>query len=607
MKTHYNKNIMPYKLPKYIIYNILPKCNIIYGESISSVYLQLLLNINHKKNSKEWQIDKCWMQPNTIAKNLGYNVRTIYKNLNILQELELISIEKKGKLNLYCVENYNLNDIEEINKFNEKIKFNLLKYVDDINSIKWFENIDNKIYDDYLWIQDLVLLKQLLLNSEKMYKGSSLFFIHNFAISNINYVKNKKRTYIKRFSEEEMGNLCGVSQSTISRYISTMADNDFLKIDKNIVNKPMKIKLNIIKQKNKGVEKMENTNLSCPICGKKLIEEKSLNLHIARSKDEKHKLLNKLRKENLKSNINDIYENNIESFNQIKVVEPEVKENKINTTELVRYFYTIVGDSCKNWAKECTQVKNLIKSGCTVEDVKLTMDYLAKQGNFDLRFLNRSVTDAKLFYSYINDLNKNGTEAYLVNYFYSKLNVKVNEQTLINDVRKIKQTINSGSSYEETKRILDYMVSAKCTNINFIGNMKTQALLKMSNVNYGNNNPCFNDRTEYDIIRESLINGNYNIKKEIDQNKSSKLKEIAKDIFEKQEYSKKYNPFEWAYKIGLELDKDMYDLAKNRITNYFAVDELINRKTIPQTKKEALINFKDRLINWIENYDKKYC
>ena len=599
------KEVMPYKLPKYITNIILPKCNMVYSEVVSSVYLQLLLNVNHQKNCKDWQKNKCWLQPNTISKKLGYNVRSIYKSINILSNLGLIKCSKKEKLNLYEVVNCDLVDINLIHKFNDSINAILISKNSDANVVKYISDIDKFIDNKYLWIKDILLLKESLLYAESLYKGSSLFFVQNFALININCKKSNGNYHIKNMSEEKMAFLCGSSQSTVSRYISAMENNDFLITKKNVVNKPMKIKLNIINKSEKENNEMENNKLTCPICNKTCIELKSLNLHIGRCKDEKHVLLNKLRKENLNTSVYDLFINNKADFDSIK--ETKQEEIKVNTREIVKYFYDKIESTCLNWPKECTQVKNLLKAGNSVYDVKLTMDYLAKQGNFDLRFLNRSVMDAKLFYTYLEDINNEGTEAYLVKYFYDKINLSINEQTLINDVRKIKQTLNSGSSYEEVKLILDYMAHVKCININFIGNMKTQALLKMSKLNAGNSNPCFNDRSELDLIKEKLINGNYNINKETDPNRKNKVINIARNIFKNNEYCNKYNPFEWAYKIGLELDKENYLLAKSRITPNYYVDEFLSKKSIPANKKVQLINFKDRLNNWIDNYNKMYC
>lgn len=602
------KKIMPYKLYKYITNVVLPKCNMIYGESVSSVYLQLLLNVNRKSDCADWQKNKCWIQPTTMAKRLGYSVRTIYKSINILIELGLIKHSKKEKLNLYEVVEFDFENIDSLHEFNNQLNNILLDNIKDTNITSYVKNMDKYINSQYYWFTNISVLKDQLLHVESLYKGSSLFFIQNFITKGINYKKN--------LSEKKLAYRCGSSQSTVNRYISIISNDEYLTNEKNIVNKPMEIKLNKINKQKKENYDMEIQELTCPICNKTYLESKSLNLHIGKCKDEKHVLLKNLRKQNPNVSLSDLLINHKEEFDNINIVEEEIKgelekeskkqKNNINTRELVKYFYSNVGGSCQNWPKECSQIKNLLKSGKSIEDIKMTMDFLAKQGNLDLRFLNRSILDAKLFYSYLEDMNVEGTDAYLVKYFYDKIKLKINEQTLINDVRKIKQTLNTGSSYEEVKLILDYMVNVNCVNINFIGNMKNQALLKTPSLSI-KNNPCFYDRSEFDLIKEKLINGNYNINKETNPSKKDKIINIANNILKNNEYYDKYNAFEWAFKIGLELNEETYLLAKSKVKSDYYVDEFLNKKSTSPAQKMQLMEFRNKLNNWIDNYNKMYC
>jgi hypothetical protein len=48
------------KINKYIINLILPKCNLVFGKTFSSIYLQLLLNTNNDPESPNWKKNKCW-------------------------------------------------------------------------------------------------------------------------------------------------------------------------------------------------------------------------------------------------------------------------------------------------------------------------------------------------------------------------------------------------------------------------------------------------------------------------------------------------------------------------------------------------------------------
>lgn len=711
-----NKKSIYFSIPRYIPQLILPKVVMIHGEVISSVYFQLAVHINNQKNSKQWQKNSCWLKTKTISQNTGYNTRLINESLKTLQKLQLIDISKKGKLKIYTLKNNNLKTASEVISFNNKLESLLITTINKNQkdkSISKFEQLNsllklNNNFDylkDIFWLKDVSLIRQYLNESERIYKGSSLFFI-NFIASNV-FSENSENVFLENKSESEIAILIGNSQSTVSRYLQSYIENGILTIEKGNVNIPHLIKINVdfFYNKGKAVIQMSEKSIYCPICKKCFADNRSLSVHIAKTKEPKHTLLNHLKKQ-AKYHLNDInklYNKHKEDFDELdnlnddnikqaspsylnipckcnmsceecyknwkldfyndcsherkssfikefniidavseskeivkkeifkeEIISEKVKEDvseKIvseeevfeevvikkpkkvkkqdpdNAPGLVKYFYNLTGGTSPNWAKEASQVKNLLKKNVTPDDIRTTMDYLIMRGNIDLRFINRSVQEALLYEQYKNDLNVEGTEANIVKMYYDGLSLPINYQTLINDVQKIKETLNSGLSYEQTKLVVKYMIDIKCPTLNFIGSKRTEALTKANAINSVKNNPSFFDRDDLVIIKNDLINGRANLRK-INVEFKNKAEEMAKDILKSNTFSSKYTPLEWAWKIGLNLDSDLYTIASDlQKTRQLQLDIILNDPKISPQQKEAIIKAKEKFNNWVHQQE----
>lgn len=618
----------PLQISNYITKLILPKCNMVYSESISTVYFQILININNQKNCKKWQQNKSWIQPETIAKNTGYTTKTVLKCIKILNNLELITWTKKEKLNLYELKNEEFSSLDLFLEFNKKFNTNLLKEVKDNKVFKIKQKI-SKIEKHYqinknsylikkLWFSDINKIRSSINQAESIYKGSSLFFINNIATT----LLDEENDQLYDLSESKRALLNGSSQSTISRYISQYKLVNFLNVIENNINKPIKLSINELKKNEEKVvsKKMEN-KLICPICKKEFDEVRSLGVHISKTKDKKHTLLSHLKRQTKckPHDLEKLYLEYKEDFDLCieEVVEPKIKKTekeKVKTTQtsgesvpnLLKYFYSKTGGVSPNWGKECGQIKNLIKMGITSDDIKLTMDMLIRKGNIDLRFLNRSVNEAKMEQQYLNDTVVDGTEAYLVKMYYDGLGFPLNLQTLIRDVQKIKETINTGLTYDQAKMVVQYMIDIKCPTLNFIGTKRNEALTRATKLNAGKNNPSFFDRDDLVTIRSELSDGRYNLNKANDMFKND-AKLIAIKMFKEGNFSSKYSHLEWAFKVGLDLDKEMYRMAiELQKSKEFALDRLLRDRRLPDDKRRTMLRVKDNFYKWLEMYENRY-
>lgn len=675
----------PFIISNYMLYCILPKCHIVYGEVISSIYFQIAININNQKNANEWKRNKSWISIKSISKNTGYNIRIINKALKTLQYLNLITIDKqlKNKTIKFNLINNNFDSLLEFTIFNNNFnklllsKANKIQSMQNINLITNFEeslDIYNSNIVKKIMFNDINLLRKLLIEANNIYKGSSLFFITNIAPAIFQY--NNQEFTLQNISQEKRALKLGVSQSTISRYIEKYRDSNYISIINPCVNKPITLGLDagfVNKNLEKVVINNMNTKIICPICGKEFYENRSLGVHISKTKDSKHILLNYLKNQHKNSTIDSIYNEFKEEFielnnidmnheeNKVKVqakkceylnvpcsckmtckecyknwksdyyddcthqrkeafiqeclnkedkkltkvaskashdnITDEIKvtsskkakvttkNNTIRTPDLVKYFYNQIDGTSPNFAKECGQVKNLLKKN-TADEIKLTMDYLKRRGNMDLRFLNNSVKDALAEQQYLKDADISGTEANLVKMYYEGLGQQLNIQTLVRDVQKVKETINSGNSYEQVKLTIQYMVNTKCPTINFIGSKVNEAKTKNNTISI-KNNPAYYDRSALDMFRSLVINADTSLKNVSNDLKDDAIK-IVVELFKENKFTDELSHFEWAWIVGLNLDLEMYNIAQSTVTRGFSLDKMLqDSKTSSEDRKKA--------------------
>lgn len=699
---------VPFIIPHYIISLILPKCNLVYGEVLSSVYLQVALNINYQKNIHNWKQNKSWIRPEKIATNTKYNIRKVNEALKILKSLHLIDIqEQKNKKQKYNLMNNRLHTIEEIKNFNNFIESQLLKgknktktqeLITAFNTLNTTLNFPkNKYIGKNINFKDINILRIWLNESSEVYKGSTLFFLTNIAMTA--FECTEKDGLLLNLSQYERAIRLGTKQPTISRYVKSYIESGYLVVIENEVNKPLVLGLDpgfINKNLKKVVTNTMVNKIVCPLCNKEFYENRSLSVHISKTKDSKHILLNHMKMQRPNMDFINIYNELKEEFDRLDDIDMGHEENKVklqpktydylnipcdckmtckechknwkldyyndcthdrkmafikecgieeedkklikvasksntievtkedfdvikptkakkistgtNAPDLVKYFYSQINGTSPNFGKECGQVKNLLKK-YSADEIRTTMDYLKQRANTDLRFLNNSVPDALAIQKYLQDATVEGTEAYLVKMFYDGFGQPINVSSLVSDIRKVKEVMNSGRTYEQVKQGVQYMVEIKCAIFNYLAHKVTEAIMKGGNVvtmqKNIQNNPAYFNRDNSEIIKSQLLDGKPIIKKLDDTLRNEALK-MARELFAKGEFTDKFGHFEWAWRIGLDLDYEMYQIAKHTESKALVLDSVLSDPRLPEESRQKVINAKDSYQKWLKNQKMKF-
>lgn len=621
-----------FSIPKYILNVILPKCTIIHGEAVSSTYFQIALTVNNSEKAKSWQKGKSWIGLRTISKITGFNPRTVSIAVNVLKQLKLIEQTYHGRLKMFEIKNGHIVNVEEMIKFNNFVEYHLLfnlptkklesvkeKFNELNKKLHVFSPFHSKFLLKRTWIPDINNLRSSLIEAESIYKGSSLFLI-NLMNQQLLFKKEEKVSDNITISEKDRSLMIGCSQSTLNRYIVAYETANVITREKQ--NGLYQIKLNEPDNKNieSVVEDKMNNEIICPICDREMKNVRSFNLHLAKTNEPKHYMLNEFRREKRTPD----YEVTMMLFNQhkdtldslegiskdelkekrnsneeinISVPKKIVKEAKVKTEEikftefkdlpsipkpisedtspgLLKFFYDLNGQRSPNFGKESKQIKNLLvhkENPVSPDEIRVILKYMSRKGHMDIRFLNTSVNEALLEHQLLQDVDKDGTAAFLVKRFYDGFKMDINLQTFVREVQKIQETINSGLSFIETQVVIDFMIETDCNVLNFIGSKRNDALIKYRSQNKGvnldskgvnnfNNNPSFFDQDFLNILKDELAGGRTRLNK-IEDKYREEAEIIAKELFMKRKFSHKFIGFEWVWRVGLKIDKRMYDLA----------------------------------------------
>lgn len=478
-----NLNCSSINIPKYLIDLILPKCNLVFGKNFSSIYLQLIIHINNDINSPQWKKDKTWIGVNKISNIIGCNERTTSKMIKHMQDIGLVKKSYYGKLYMFSFKNHKIINMENIKEFNTHIENKLLSYAksEKIEKLKDKFIEINKIFNPfqgyYYQFKNVNVLRQCLHFSEKIQQGSSLMFIMFFAHYTLN--TNIEEIELQNLSEKERAIRLGCSQSTISRYLKSFKEGGYIDMISEFSKSPNKILINKNLQENQD-NVLKQEEFKCPICNKKVESLKKLRGHISRCKDDAHKYFRELLKNDEPITIeqlNEIFKINKDEIKKIKNKKDDSKQqvNKL-CRDLVRYFYGLTNTKCPSWPKEINIIKSHIKVDMHPDEVMEVMRYMSKRGYQDLTFFNNSINDALILCKCKNEINKEGSEAYLIKMYYKGMNQKMTDRIVLLAYKKIKELQNNGYDYVQIKTIVEYMIKTKCPNFNFIVTMSNEAL-----------------------------------------------------------------------------------------------------------------------------------
>lgn len=624
-------------MPNYIHKLILPKCNIVFGPYISSVYFQLFLNTCHDETIELWKYNKCWLAQETISKNINCARMTVNKMIQYLIKLDLVIQTKHLKHNVYELKNLDL-DENKLMLFNQILENKLLLIAQsqgkNINRIKQkFNELNLEIAFHSKGLSKFIKqtkftntnkIRNTIKKIEQNNNGITIYYINDVLFPN---------NHMQRYRAIRDG----ISQSSVSKYTKYCINNNLLKvIQSGGLGKNM-----YIQNVSNGIKNSE----ICPICKKVCNGKTGLLQHLSKNKENNHQNLYKMYKQlNDKTiNINDLYNDNKDKFTEMEIPYKNIKcencngncrlcykewkedfnscdnerkkafvkqekkymqfidnqkikekkkiekrNNPDNVSNLLRYFYDHTGTKSPNYSKECGQIKNLLKKNYTPDQIRLTMNYLIKRKNVDLRFLNRKIEEALLEDKYEKDIKVMNSASYLVKLFHDKLKTKLNKFNFVNEVNKIQMVLDEGYTPLEIKQTIKFMKNKDCKNINFLPNMIEEAIEEYKE----------NNKNELTFIENDL---KYNMIDllSIDKKYKNIALQKAKEIFIGKTYFKPYSKFEWAYLIKLNLDNDLInngilDIKEN---GWYYINNLVsyNEKDLFDWLKEQ---FKNNNINY---------
>lgn len=697
------KKPFPFTISHYTYKILLPKCVLAHGTSIASTYFQIAFNINNQEKAKSWQQSKCWKNPHKIAAEIGCNQRKVKDVLKVLCDVGMLELSMHGKLKMYKLKNNSFSNLKELMEFMAEFDKKLIatafyKAKELRNQIHEFNeasgiNTINFLKDSLqrTKIPDINFMKETFLEVEQLYKGSSLFFMNLLEID----LKNRKKNHsilntIQNIKDDiKHPIILGCSQATLNRYLTVYRESEkLISIDKGINrlkdNKDIFVgrELNLSRGK---VIKMSEKEFYCPICDRDFTSGRALGMHLGKSKDKNHEVLNQLRYEKrtpysefsqlVKDNshlfdFSEVAETNDEvvdvdnikdkymeipceckmscrtchlnwhddffkgcnhirkqaymeeyglngkrekksskgkevDFGEVPAAKKPVNHGPDTAPGLLKYFYDMTGGRSPNFGKEVGQVKAQIKKGLTPDEIRVVLNHMVRKGQIDLRFFSTSINDALIEQKYLKEMEQEGTAAYLLQYFYHGHGLSINLQTFVREVQKIQETMNSGLTYDETKIVLDYMIAQKCTIVNFIASKRTEALAKHKAQNGGTQsgfkvNPSFFDQDTLNIIRDDLAGGRTHINK-VELKYKDKALEIAKQIYKEHKFNQRYTMFEWAWRTGVELDREMYQLGVKEIGKETYIDfALRNKDKLTSEKLEMINKLKLSFEKWLE-------
>lgn len=481
------------KINKYIIELILPKCNLIFGKTFSSVYLQLLLNTNNDPNSPNWKKNKCWLGVETIAKNINCGARTVHEILRSMEKIGLIEKSYHGKLYMFALKNNKIDNIFEIEELDINNEKNLLSIIEGKNiekmKIKFLE-INNEYVETPMrnyQFKDLGLLRQWITSYEQIQHGSSLMFVMFFANNLIN--SNLNEIEVPGLSEKQRAIKLGCSQSTISRYLNSFIKTNFIKtiMDSNNMSNKIMINKELLLMSEVSITENKKEKFKCPVCDKEIDSVKKLNLHITRCKDELHVMFKDIQEENdayTIEKITEICKLNKNRFEDIKNEKLD-KIKKINnlSLQLVKYYYGITETRCPSWGKETNLLKSHLNNNLAPDEIMEVLRYMAKRGYEDLRFFNNSINEALMVRQCKLDCKKEGTDAFLVRFYYLGMKQGLTDRLMLQGIKKITELKSNNYTYLQIKTVIEYMIDKRCPNFNFIVVTANEALTKSKDKN----------------------------------------------------------------------------------------------------------------------------
>jgi hypothetical protein len=240
------------------------------------------------------------------------------------------------------------------------------------------------------------------------------------------------------------------------------------------------------------------------------------------------------------------------------------------------------------------------------ETAHFVIRYLAKM-RIPLKNLNYKIDEAMKFRQGLEDSKVEGTIPFLIRYFYQQTHKKRNNKLFVREIDRLSssQAVNN-LTYEQLKNVLDGMIKKGEKNIAFFDTYVSKFAYKQVEEN---NDPIHNFTDEREIKEnvKQIVMGNLNLE-DVNSKIKQQCAQSLKNIYLKGEFSQDYNYFEWAFKIKLPLDDEMYTYGMQHLTERNSRFETLERKvfsTQNQSMIDKYLKMRSQFYNWMANFEQK--
>lgn len=386
------------------------------------------------------------------------------------------------------------------------------------------------------------------------------------------------------------------------------------------------------KQINKGL---------CPICGAITETPIKLSNHIKKTNDDKHILLFYIREtekvksselinrfckyenifslldngetlDNCKKLIYLSYENEIakkiiekENLKKIKKQEQKKKIEELGgddtPSSLLKFFYNLIDGRCFSFQIEIKMTKDLLLKGLTPEEIKKIFKYMANMGHTNIRNVNYIINDALKFYECAKMVNQENTIPYLINHFYTSYNLKLNKKTFLKEIKMLESSQSMNNlSYKQVESVINYMISKKCKILYYFDSMLRD---------YGNDNNCedpckiYSEDREINEVVDEIVNGKMKLKDATKRLYKGCYNKLV-NIYMSGEFDIRYNYFEWAYKMQLNLSYKMYKYGlDNSLNRRSRFNEMLIKYNNDEDVKNKVLSLISEFNKWLQKQE----
>lgn len=236
---------------------------------------------------------------------------------------------------------------------------------------------------------------------------------------------------------------------------------------------------------------------------------------------------------------------------------------------LVEEYHNMAQTKCYSYVVEIQIVKGLYtKYKLEPEVAHEVIKYMAKMG-YKLTNLNYKIDEAMEFVEAHKQMKEPNTIPYLIRYYYKQMGMKPNFKTFMSEHNRIKSSMLANNlTIEQVKNVIDGMIREK---VNILAWFDSK-VSRYANVQK-KEDPIHNYSDEREIKEniQQILNGKLTVDK-VNVNIRTKCVEILRQKYMHGDFDEKYNYFEWAFKIQLPLDKEMFTFGeqhKNERKNRF--------------------------------------